>query len=116
MFVFPDPEPPIIIILFGPSGRYGLFYCVFVLLVFNTVEINHFVRYKNDKPSKTKSYFEQLLPKIYARRPCENNKRVCIDCLKSRSKKNKFECKNCGCTKFYVLNHQSPSFYILPSS
>ena len=54
-------------------------------------------------PSKTKSCFEQLLPEIYARRPYENNRRVCIDCLKPRSNKNKFECKNCGCTKFYVL-------------
>ena len=51
-------------------------------------------------PSKTKSRFELLLSEIYARRPCENNKRVCIDCLKQRSNKNKFECKICGCTEF----------------
>ena len=53
-------------------------------------------------PSKTKSRFEQLLSKIYARRLRENNQKACIDCLKPRSNKNKFECKNCGCTKFYV--------------
>ena len=46
--------------------------------------------------SKTKSRFEQLLSEIYARQPCENNQKVCIDCLKPSSNKNKFECKNCG--------------------
>ena len=65
--------------------------------------------------SNTKSRFEQLLSKIYARRPCENNPKVCIDCLKPRSNKNKFECKNCGCTKFYVLDYQNSSFKILSS-
>ena len=45
--------------------------------------------------SETKSHFEQLLSKIYARRPHENNQKVCIDCLQPRSNKNKFECKNC---------------------
>ena len=64
-------------------------------------------------PPKIKSHLEQLLSKIYARRPRENNKRVCIDCLKPRSNKNKFECKNCGCTKFYVLDYQNSSFKIL---
>ena len=54
-------------------------------------------------PSKTKSHFEQLLSQIYARWVRENNQQVCINCLKPRSNKNKFECKNCGCTKFYVL-------------
>ena len=44
-------------------------------------------------PSKTKSHFEQLLSKIYDRRPHENNQKVCIDCLKPRSNRNKFECK-----------------------
>ena len=53
-------------------------------------------------PSKIKYHFEQLLSKIDARRIRENNKKVCIDCLKPRSNKNKLECKNCGCTKFYV--------------
>ena len=65
-------------------------------------------------PSKTKSCFEQLLSEIYARRICKNNQ-VCIDCLKPRSKKNKFECKSCGCTKFYVLDYQNYSFKILPA-
>ena len=51
-------------------------------------------------PSKTKSCFEQLLSGLSARRPHENNQKVCIDCLKPRSNKNKFECKNCGCTEF----------------
>ena len=37
--------------------------------------------------SKTKSGFEQLLSKIYARRPCENNQKACVDCLKRRSNK-----------------------------
>ena len=65
--------------------------------------------------SKTKSHFEQLLSKIYDRRPHENNQKVCIDCLKPRSNKNKFECKNCGCTEFYVLDYQNSSFKILSS-
>ena len=47
-------------------------------------------------PWKTKSHFEQLLSEFYARRPCENNQKVCIDCLKPRSNENKFKCKNCG--------------------
>ena len=66
-------------------------------------------------PSKTKSHFEQLLSEIYARQICKNNQKVCIDCLKPRSNKNKFECKNCGCTEFYVLDYQNSSFVILSS-
>ena len=66
-------------------------------------------------PSKTKSHFEQLLSEIYARQICKNNQKVCIDCLKPRSNKNKFECKNCGCTDFYVLDYQNSSFEILTS-
>ena len=66
-------------------------------------------------PSKTKSHFEQLLSEIYARQICKNNQKVCIDCLKPRSNKNKFECKNCGCTEFYVLDYQNSSFEILSS-
>ena len=50
--------------------------------------------------SETKSRFEQLLSKIYARWPCQSNQKVCIDCLKRRSNKNNFECENCGCTDF----------------
>ena len=65
--------------------------------------------------SKTKSRFEQLLSEIYARQPCENNQKVCINCLKPSSNKNKFECKNCGCTKFYVLDYQNSSYLILSS-
>ena len=57
----------------------------------------------------------QLLLKIDARRLRENNEQVCIDCLKPRSNKNKFECKNCGCTEFYVLDYQNSSFKILSS-
>ena len=64
-------------------------------------------------PSKTKSYFEQLLSEIYAKSFHKNNNKVCIDCLKPRSNRNKFECKNCGCTEFYVLNYQNFSFVIL---
>ena len=64
-------------------------------------------------PSKTKSHFEQLLYQIYARWVCENNQQVCIDCLKPRSNKNKFECKNCGCTN--VLDYQNSSVKILSS-
>ena len=66
-------------------------------------------------PSKTKSHFEQLLSEIYARQICKNNQKVCIDCLKPRSNKNKFECKKCGCTDFYVLDYQNSSFVILSS-
>ena len=65
--------------------------------------------------SKTKSHFEQLLSKIYARRICKNNQKVCIDCLKPRSNKNNFECKNCGCTEFYVFDYQNSSFKKLSS-
>ena len=64
---------------------------------------------------ETKSHFERLLSKIDARRLHKNNKRVCIDCLKPRSNRNKFECKNCGCTEFYVHDYQNSSFKILPS-
>ena len=60
--------------------------------------------------SETKSHFEQLLSKIYARRLHENNQKVCIDCLKPRSNKNKFECKKCGCSEFYVLDRLSKFF------
>ena len=42
--------------------------------------------------SETKPRFERLLSEIYARRPCENNQKVCIDCLKPRSNKKKLEC------------------------
>ena len=62
--------------------------------------------------SKIKYRFQRLLSEIYAVRPREKNKRVCIDCLKRRSKKIKFECKNCSCTEFYVLNYQNSSFKI----
>ena len=65
--------------------------------------------------SETKSRFEQLLSEIYARRPHKNNQKICIDCLKPRSSKNKFECKNCGCTEFYALDYQNSSFKILSS-
>ena len=65
--------------------------------------------------SETKSHFEQPLSKIYDRRPCENNQKVCIDCLKPRPNKNKFECENCSCTKFYVLHYQNSSHLILSS-
>ena len=57
----------------------------------------------------------QLLLKIDARRLRENNEQVCIDCLKPRSNKNKFECKKCGCTEFYVLDYQNSSYVILSS-
>ena len=66
-------------------------------------------------PSKTESHFEQLLSEIYARRPQENNQRVCMDCLKPRSNKNTFECENYGCNEFYVLDYQNSSFKKLSS-
>ena len=65
--------------------------------------------------SKTKSHLEQLLSELYAKRPRENNQKVCIDFLKPRSNKNKFECKKCDSTKFYVLDFQNFSFKILSS-
>ena len=61
----------------------------------------------------SKSHFEQLLSKIYAKSLRKNNQKVCIDCLKPRSNKHKFECKHCGCTEFYVLNYQNSSFKVL---
>ena len=51
-------------------------------------------------PSKTKSHFEQLLSEIYARNPHQNNQKVCIDCLKPRSNKNKFGVKIVAATNF----------------
>ena len=65
--------------------------------------------------SKTKSRFERLLSEIYARWFCENNQQVCIDCLKPRSDKNRFECKKCCFSDFYVLDYQNSSFVILSS-
>ena len=62
--------------------------------------------------SKTKSHFDQLLSETYARRPHENNQKVCIDCLKPRSNRNKLECKNHGCTDSYVLDYHNSSFVI----
>ena len=56
--------------------------------------------------------FEKLLSEIYSVRSHENNQQVCIDCLKSRSIKNNFECKICGCTNFYVDDYQNSSFKI----
>ena len=41
--------------------------------------------------SKTKSCFEQILSEIYTMRIRENNHKVCIDFLKPRSNKNKFQ-------------------------
>ena len=63
------------------------------------------------RPSKTKSRFEQPLSKIYARRPRENNQKVCIDCLKPISNKN----NHCGCTECYVVDYKNSSFEILSS-
>ena len=65
--------------------------------------------------SKTKSCSERLLSEIYARRFLQNNQQVRIDCLKPGSNKNKFQCKKCGCTEFYVLDYQNSSFVILSS-
>ena len=59
-------------------------------------------------PSKTKSHFEQLLSETYARWPHENNQRVCIDCLKPRSNKNKLWLHD-----FYVLDYPNSWFEIL---
>ena len=64
-------------------------------------------------PSKTKSHFEQLLSEIYARRPHKNNQKVCIDCVKPRTNKKNFQCRNRGCTEFYALVNQNSSFEIL---
>ena len=60
--------------------------------------------------SKIKYRFEQLLSEIYAVRSHKNNQQVCIDCLKPRLKKNKFERKNCSCTNFYMLDYQNSPF------
>ena len=64
-------------------------------------------------PSKTKSHFEQLLSEIYARQICKNNQKVCIDCLKPRSNKNRFECKNCDCTDFHLLDYQKLNLILM---
>ena len=64
-------------------------------------------------PSKTKSYPERVLSKIYGRRLRENNQQKWIDCLKPRPNKNELACKRCGCNHFFVSNYQSSSFVIL---
>ena len=51
-------------------------------------------------PSKTKSYFEQLLSEIYPRRLHQDNQKVCIYCFKPRSNKNKLWLHD-----FYVLDY-----------
>ena len=61
---------------------------------------------------KIKYRFERLLSEIYAVRSHENSQQVRIDCFEPRSKKNKFECKNCGCANVYVLDYQNSSFKI----
>ena len=53
--------------------------------------------------SKIKDSFERILSEIYTVRPHEINQQVSIDCLKPRSKKNRFECKNCRCTNFVCV-------------
>ena len=62
----------------------------------------------------SKSHFEQLLCKIYTNNFYKNNQTMCIDCLKPRSNKNKFECKNCGFTDFHVIIYQNSSFKYCP--
>ena len=52
--------------------------------------------------SKSKSYCEQVLSKIDAKRFHESNQQKCIDCLKPRSNKNELQCKKCVCNEFYV--------------
>ena len=60
--------------------------------------------------SKIKYRFERLLSVIYAAGSHKNNQQVRIVCLKPRPKKNKFECKHCGCTNFYMLDYQNSPF------
>ena len=67
--------------------------------------------------SKTKSRFKRLLSEIYAAKSlsfslCKKNQQVCIDCLKPRANKNKFECKKCDYINFYVFGYQNSSFKI----
>ena len=63
----------------------------------------------------SKSHFEQVLFKIYSNIFCKYDQKVCIGRLKPRSNKNKFECKNCSCTDFYVLSYQNYLFKIVSS-
>ena len=55
--------------------------------------------------SNTKSHFERVLSKIYAKRFHANNQQKCIDCLKPRSNKNELECKKRGYNEFYAPNY-----------
>ena len=55
--------------------------------------------------SKSKSHFERVLSKIYAKRFHINNQQKCTDCLKPRSNKTELECKKCGFNEFYVPNY-----------
>ena len=63
----------------------------------------------------SKYHFEQVLFKIYYNIFCKYDQKVCIDRLKPRSNENKFECKNCSCTDFYVLSYQNYLFKIVSS-
>ena len=40
--------------------------------------------------------------KFHAKRLRTNSRQMSIDYLKPRSNKNKFECKKCDCTEFYM--------------
>ena len=45
-FVFPDPEPPIINILYGWSGicgQFGLFFLCFFSFFYNIIQVKHFL-------------------------------------------------------------------------
>ena len=65
---------------------------------------------------KIKYRFKRLLSEIYTVRSRENNKQVRIDYPNRKSKQNKFECKNCGYTHFYVLDYQNSPFKIFSIS
>ena len=60
----------------------------------------------------SKSHFEQRLSKIHANSFRKNNKKMCIDCLKPISNKNKLSVKIVVALTF-ALNYQNSSFKIL---
>ena len=60
-FVFPDPEPSIIKILYGWYGIYGCFSLCFLLFSFAiSYKLNIFVRYENDSSKEN-----QISPRCY---------------------------------------------------
>ena len=91
------------------------FIVFFVVLVCYIIKINHFYNlqkwHDRQKLNLVLSNFYQKFMLGVLRK----HQQVCIDCLKPRPNKNKYDCKNCGSTEFYVLDYQNSSYKLLSS-